>query len=243
MSEIFTVENFVSLISLTVMEIVLGVDNVLFVSIVAAKLPNHIQKKTRLTGLSIALAIRIALLFGISTLVHFTNPLFKLAGYSITTHDIIMFSGGLFLMYKSITEINDKLAGVREKPIKPVPPSFHSAIFQIIVLDVIFSFDSILTAIGVAKNIWVIIIAVIISMYLMLIGSGKLSAIFHKYPSIKMLALAFLLMIGFLLVMDGLPDELHVEVPKGYLYFAMAFAFGVEILNIRMRRRSKENRH
>jgi predicted tellurium resistance membrane protein TerC len=242
MTGIFTIENLVSLVSLTVMEIVLGVDNILFVSIVSGKLPHRVQHKARYIGLSIALAIRIGLLIGISYLVHFTYPLFSISHYSITAHDIIMLGGGLFLMYKSISEINDKLAGEHEKPVKNIPLSFRSAIFQIIILDIVFSFDSILTAIGIAKNVWVMIIAVTISLFLMLAGSGQLSRIFHKYPSIKMLALAFLMMIGFLLVIDGLPDELHVEVPKGYLYFAMAFAFGVEILNIRMRRKSREAR-
>jgi predicted tellurium resistance membrane protein TerC len=239
MHGIFTIENLISFISLSVMEIVLGVDNILFVAIVAGKLPHRIQHKARYTGLSIALVIRVGLLFGISTLVHFVYPLFRIFGYSITAHDIIMFGGGLFLMYKSVVEINEKLAGKNETEVKKSPLSFRAAIFQIVILDIIFSFDSILTAIGIARNIWVMISAVVISMFLMMAGSGRLSRIFNKYPSIKMLALAFLLMIGFLLVLDGLPDELHVEVPKGYLYFAMAFAFGVEILNIRMRARKR----
>jgi len=240
MPEIFSLENLLSLLTLTVMEIVLGIDNILFISIVAGKLPPVQRAKARYIGLSLALGVRVGLLLGITTLVHFTHPLFKIFAYTITAHDIIMLAGGLFLMYKSISEIHEKLAGHSATEQTHKLLSLRSAIIQIVLLDVVFSFDSILTAIGIAKNVWVMILAVVISLFIMMGASAKVSQFINKYPSIKMLALAFLIMIGFLLVIDGLPDELHVEVPKGYLYFAMAFAFGVELLNIRVRRKHHE---
>jgi len=241
MTEIFTVENLISLLTLSVMEIVLGIDNILFISLVAGKLPQNLRMRARIIGLSLALGVRIGLLFGITTLVHFTHPLFSFFQYTITAHDIIMLGGGLFLMYKSISEINEKLSDHTESKHSISKITLNSAIIQIVVLDIVFSFDSILTAIGIAKSVWVMILAVIISILIMMAASGKVSQIINKYPSIKMLALSFLLMIGFLLVIDGLPDELHVEIPKGYLYFAIAFAFGVEVLNIRMRKKNHSN--
>lgn len=244
MPAIFSFENISSLITLTVMEIVLGIDNIVFISIVAGKLPLQIQQKARITGLSLAMLVRVGLLFAITWLVGLTNPLFSIAGHAITAHDLIMLSGGLFLMYKSIVEIHEKLYGHHEQ-ISVKVLTFRNAVTQIVLLDIVFSFDSILTAIGIAREVYIMISAVVLSLILMMLFSRNVSDFINKNPTIKMLALAFLLLIGFLLVIDGLPDTMHVTIPKGYLYFAMAFAFGVELLNIRARKkaegRKKEN--
>jgi len=232
MDNIFTVDNLLSLLTLTVMEIVLGIDNVLFVAIIVGKLPQNVQSKARITGLSIAMLLRVGLLFLIASLAHLMQPLFEVFGHTITAHTVIMVLGGGFLIYKSTTEIHEKLAVPKETKKHNARPTLSSAIFQIIVIDIVFSFDSILTAIGIAKNIAVMIAAVVIAMFIMLASSAKLNKVFDKHPSIKMLALAFLLVIGFLLVVDGF----DVEVPRSYLYVAMAFAFGVEALNIKRRK-------
>ncbi len=232
--QVFTIESLVSLLTLTVMEVVLGIDNVLFVSIIVGKLPRNVQPRARISGLSIALLFRIGLLFAISSLAHLMQPIVTIADFKITAHTLIMGAGGAFLMYKSITEIHEKVAGHTKGQNVKVKINLAAAITQIILIDIVFSFDSILTAIGVAKEIWIMIAAVIISMFIMLAGSARLNRIFQRYPTIKMLALAFLLVIGFLLMLDAA----EVNVPKSYLYVAMGFAFGVEILNINMRKRN-----
>lgn len=236
--DIFNIENISSLITLTIMEIVLGIDNIVFISIVAGKLPLQQQQRARITGLSLAMLVRIALLFAITWLVGLTNPLLHIGGHALTAHDLIMLGGGLFLMYKSIIEIHERIYGHHEKIVVKVL-TFSSAVTQIVLLDIVFSFDSILTAIGIAKELYIMIAAVILSLILMMLFARNVSDFINSNPTIKMLALAFLLLIGFLLAIEGLPDSMHVYIPKGYLYFAMAFAFGVELLNIRARKKAE----
>jgi predicted tellurium resistance membrane protein TerC len=237
MEAIFSFENISSLITLTVMEIVLGIDNIVFISIVAGKLPLQLQQRARITGLSLAMLVRIGLLFAITWLVSLTNPLFTIAGHALTAHDLIMLGGGLFLMYKSIIEIHERIYGQHEE-VNVKVLSLSAAVTQIVLLDIVFSFDSILTAIGIAREVYVMIAAVVLSLILMMFFSKNVSDFINQNPTIKMLALAFLLLIGFLLVIEGLPDTMHVVIPKGYLYFAMAFAFLVELLNIRARKKA-----
>lgn len=227
---------------LTIMEIVLGIDNLIFISIVAGRLPAEDQKKARSLGLTIALLVRVALLFTISWLIGLTKPLFGFdydgTHYGLTVKDLILLAGGIFLMWKTVMEIHHKLEGSEEHGStgKKIKLTASQAIFQIVLLDIVFSFDSILTAVGVSRHLSVMVLAVIISMVIMLIFSRAVSDFVNRHPTIKMLALSFLLLIGFLLVMEGLPDTLHVDVNKNYIYFAMAFAFIVEMLNIRMRK-------
>lgn len=238
MDQIFNWENLGSLLVLTVMEIVLGIDNIIFISIVAGRLPRGQQQQARITGLTLALFVRIGLLFAITWIMSLTKPLFSIAQHNFTVHDLILLSGGVFLMFKSISEIHGKLEGEEEEK-EGKAMSIQSAVIQIVLLDVVFSFDSILTAIGIAKKVYIMIGAVVLALGVMMFFAKAVSDFVNRHPSIKMLALAFLLMIGFLLVVEGLPDDLHVEVPKGYLYFAMAFSFGVEMLNIQVRKRSR----
>ena len=237
MTELFTVSALLSLLTLTVMEIVLGIDNIIFVSIVSSKLPKELQNRGRTIGLSLALIVRICLLFGISWLKEQTHPLFSVFGYGFSIRDLILIAGGIFLMIKSVMEVHEKLEGEDvEKEVKKM--SFQSAIIQIVALDVVFSFDSILTAIGIADHVEIMIAAVIISMGIMMLFSVKVADFIDQHPSLKMLALSFLIMIGFMLISEGLPKSLGIEIQKESIYFAMAFAFSVELLNMRFRKKS-----
>jgi predicted tellurium resistance membrane protein TerC len=234
-AELFTWASLVSLLTLTVLEIVLGIDNIIFISIVSGKLPKDQQRKARLTGLALALIMRIALLFGITWIIQLKDPVFTVFEHDVSWRDMILLAGGLFLLAKSTTEIHGKLEGEEESDSKKASITMASAIIQIVLLDMVFSFDSILTAIGIADEVLIMITAVIISLGIMLVFAHKVSDFVNKHPTIKMLALSFLLMIGFLLMAEGF----HIEVPKGYLYFAMAFSLIVELLNMRMRKKSK----
>lgn len=229
----------VSLLTLTVLEVVLGIDNVIFISILAGRLKKEDQPKARFIGLSLALVMRIILLVFIAWIVSFAHPFGTLFGVAISLRDVILMAGGVFLMYKSTMEIHEKLEGEEISSTSKTPPSLISAIFQIVVLDMVFSFDSILTAMGVVKDptsdILIMIIAVIISIIIMLLFSGGISDFINRHPTVRMLALSFLLMIGVLLVVQGF----HVEVPKGYIYFAMTFSLFVEILNLKAGKKSK----
>ncbi len=236
LSNIFSVAGLISLLTLVVMEIVLGIDNIIFVSILAGKLPKSQQERARKVGLTLALLIRIALLFGITWIIGATHDLFEIAGNGFSARDIILFAGGLFLIAKSTSEIHGKILGEEEhKRGREKNLNLRSAIIQIVLLDIVFSFDSILTAVGLVNDVWIMIIAVIISMLVMLAASKSISDFVNKHPTIKMLALSFLLMIGLLLVVEAF----DVHVPKGYVYFAMAFSLIVELLNLRMRKKSK----
>lgn len=226
----------ISILTLTVLEIVLGIDNIIFISIVAAKLPKEQQKLGRQIGLVVALVARIILLSTISWIIGLKQPVFSIGQFQPTGRDLILFSGGVFLVYKTVVEIIEKLQGHHvsetEKTEGNQAAKFGYIIFQIVLVDIVFSFDSILTAVGLASELWVMITAVVLSMGIMLVFAGPVSDFVNKYPTIKMLALSFLVLIGVLLILESF----HEHIEKGYLYFAMAFACGVELLNMRMRR-------
>ncbi|MDZ4838672.1 MAG: TerC family protein [Bacteroidota bacterium] len=240
LSYLFTLSGIGGLLMLILMEVVLGIDNLIFISIIAGKLPKQDQKKARAYGLSIALIVRVILLFGITWLIGLTKPIVEFQGYSLSFKDIILFVGGIFLMVSSINEIHHKIEGGDSDTKPGMQLKLRKAIIQIVILDIVFSFDSILTAVGLSRHVLIMVIAVIISMIIMLVFSGSVSRFVNKHPTIKMLALSFLLMIGVLLAIEGLPDQLAIEVPKNYLYVSMIFSLAVEMLNIRMRSKSKK---
>lgn len=232
--EIFMeLDTWVALLTLTFMEIVLGIDNIIFISIVAGKLPEHQQKKARLGGLALALIMRILLLLSITWLIGLTQPVITVFDIEFSWRDIILAGGGIFLLIKSILEIHTKVEGEEhDKEVKKVS-SFGFAIVQIVLLDLIFSFDSILTAVGLTEEIILMVIAVIVSIVIMMIFAKAVGDFVNKYPTIQILALSFLILIGFMLIMEGL--EYHV--PKGYIYFAVFFSLVIEMLNIRFRKK------
>lgn len=238
---LFSIEGLISLATLMILEVVLGIDNIIFISIVSDKLPVHEQKKARFLGLTLALIMRIALLFGISWIVGLTKPLITIMQFDLSGRDLILIAGGLFLLAKSTTELHAKVSGIEDEDEKHKvgvkKMSLNNAILQIILLDMVFSFDSILTAVGLSEHLIIMIAAVIFSIIIMLIFAEKVSHFVNTHPTVKVLALSFLLMIGMLLLVDGF----HVHVPKGYVYAALAFSFFVEYLNLRMRK-NKENK-
>jgi len=235
MESLISIDGLISFASLVLMEIVLGVDNIIFISILTGRLPAGQQEKARYVGIGLALLIRIALLFLLTWLIGLNKSLFTLFNLEISGRDLIMICGGLFLIYKSTSEVHQKLEGQEESDENKATLTFGSAIVQIILLDIIFSFDSILTAIGLVQNVTIMVLAVVIAMAVMLISANKISEFIHKHPTIKMLALSFLLMIGVLLLLEGF----HVHVPKGYVYFAIFFSLLVEVLNIKVRKRAQ----
>lgn len=226
----------IALLTLTVLEIVLGIDNIIFISILSGKLPKEQQKKGRLVGLSLAMVTRILLLFSISLIVKLTEPFFTVFGIGISGRDLILILGGLFLLAKSTMEIHSKLEGGEEHHDIKAKVSFAGVIIQIMLLDIVFSLDSVITAIGMANDLAVMIIAVIIAVIFMMFFSGSISDFVENHPTIKILALSFLLLIGFSLIVEGL----HQHIPKGYIYFAMAFSVFVEMLNLKMRKSKVE---
>jgi len=235
--EIFlTSEAWISLLTLTLLEIVLGVDNVIFISILAGKLPKEQQARARRLGLTLALVTRVLLLLGIAWMAKLTTPLFHVFSHPISGRDLILLVGGLFLIAKSTHEIHDKLEGEDGGHGAVVAPTFASVITQILILDVVFSLDSVITAIGMVKHVPIMIIAVVIAVGFMLLFADRISSFIEKHPTLKMLALSFLILIGFTLV----AESFHKEIPKAYIYFAMAFSVGVEVLNIRMRKPKAE---
>jgi len=221
-----------ALAALTALEIVLGIDNIIFISIQASKLPAHQQEKARLIGLGLAMFIRVALLFSLTWLMGLTAPLFTVMGNEISGRDLILISGGLFLLWKSTMEIHEKLEGDETISSARVGVTFGAVIVQILLLDIVFSLDSIITALGMATQLAVMVTAVVISVIFMMLFSGKISTFVEKHPTIKMLALSFLLLIGVALIGDGF--DMHI--PKGYIYFAMAFSVMVEMFNLKLRR-------
>lgn len=232
MESLLQPEALIALLTLTLLEVVLGVDNIIFISIVSNKLPEHQQRKARLTGLSLALLMRIALLLGITWIIGFTKPLFTVLSFDVSGRDLILALGGLFLIGKSTTEIGQKMEGTSHDKKSDAKVSMTNVIIQIILLDIIFSFDSILTAIGLTKELLIMIIAVVIAMIVMMLFAGKISDFIAKHPSIEVLALSFLILIGFMLMMEAF----HYHVPKGYIYFAVFFSLVVEVINLRVRR-------
>lgn len=235
METIFSVENLLALITLTVMEIVLGVDNIIFISILAGKLPMEQQRPARQIGLSLALITRLLLLLSISWIASLTQPLFEVGPWHVTGRSLIMLGGGLFLIYKATTEIHEKLEGTEHGEKSVAVTTLQAVVIQIILLDIVFSLDSVITAVGMANELWVMITAVVIAVGVMLFLAEGIAKFVNDHPTIKMLALSFLLLIGFSLVAEGF--ELHI--PKGYIYFAMGFSVMVEMLNLRVAAKAK----
>ena len=222
----------IALATLTGLEIVLGIDNVIFISILVSKLPEHKQPRARTIGLALAMLMRVILLLFLGWIMGLTKPLFTLLGNGISGRDIILIAGGLFLLAKSTLEIHDKLEGEEGDASELVPSSYAGVLIQIILLDMVFSLDSVITAIGMANQLFVMIVAVVIAVIFMMLASGNISRFVERHPTIKVLALSFLLLIGIALIGDGL--DLHI--PKGYIYFAMAFSVFVEMINLRVRK-------
>ncbi|MEY4336539.1 MAG: hypothetical protein RLZZ45_1458 [Bacteroidota bacterium] len=246
MTSLLTADSLISLITLALLEIVLGIDNVIFVSILMGRLKEKDKLKARRIWMLLGITVRILLLLGLGWLVANGNKeLFGLdikdTHYGFNLRNMILFGGGLFLLYKTVKEIHGKLEGEEHlnADSKKAEASFAGIIAQIILIDMIFSFDSIITAVGMAKHVEVMIIAVVIAMIIMFFFSEKISSFIHKHPTLKMLALSFLLMVGFSLFFEGLQPLHGSHIEKGYIYFAMAFSFGVELLNMRMIRKSK----
>ncbi|HKL03970.1 MAG TPA: TerC family protein [Cryomorphaceae bacterium] len=231
-------DTWIALLTLTFLEIVLGVDNIIFISIVSNKLPQEQQKKARLIGLSLALIMRILLLMGITFIIQAKEPLFSVFEQDFSIRDLILISGGLFLLAKSTTEIYGKVEGEDHQERAVKTRSFASALTQIVLLDIVFSFDSILTAIGLTDEILLMIIAVVVSIIIMMIFAGSISTFINKHPSLQILALSFLILIGFMLAIEGFDQH----VPKGYIYFAVFFSLLIEIINMRMRRKENQKR-
>jgi predicted tellurium resistance membrane protein TerC len=225
----------IALSTLTFLEIVLGVDNIIFISILSGKLPHAQQSRARRLGLLGAMATRVLLLFSLAWLSRLTAPWFTLIGHEISGRDLILILGGLFLLGKSTYEIHDSLEGEEAHESRKVAASFASVIIQIMLLDIVFSLDSVITAVGMVDEVWVMIAAVVIALAIMMIAAEPISAFVHRHPTVKMLALSFLLLIGLSLVLEGFDQH----IPKGYIYFAMGFSVFVEAINLRLRKRSK----
>ena len=232
MDTLFTFSGLVALIALTSIEIVLGVDNVIFISILSSKLPLAQQDRARRMGLLAAMAMRILLLLSIVWIIRLTAPLFYIWGRPISGRDLILIGGGLFLLAKATTEIHERLEGEEGHSSARVRPSFAAVITQIVLLDIVFSLDSVITAVGMADEIIVMVTAVILAVGVMMFSAGPISSFVNRHPTVKVLALSFLLLIGVSLVGEGL----GMHIPKGYIYFAMGFSVLVELINLRVRR-------
>jgi predicted tellurium resistance membrane protein TerC len=231
MDSIFEPGTLIALATLTFLEIVLGVDNIIFISILSGKLPEGQQLRARRIGLLGAMVTRVLLLFSLAWIVKLTRPLFSALGHDVTGRDLILIGGGLFLLAKSTVEIHGRLEGDEGHGSRRVMASFLSVIVQIMLLDIVFSLDSVITAVGMVDELWVMIAAVIISVAIMMVAAEPISAFVHKHPTIKMLALSFLLLIGMSLLLEGFGQH----IPKGYIYFAMGFSVFVEMINLRIR--------
>lgn len=232
-------QSWLAFLTLSLLEIVLGLDNIIFISILVSRLPDPRQGPARITGLALAMLTRIALLFSIVWLTRLIQPLFHLGDQGVSGRDLILLGGGLFLLGKSVLEIHGTLEGAREVSTRRrVYANFMMTVLQIAVLDIVFSLDSVFTAVGLVREVPIMVAAIVVAILVMMWVSRSIGAFITRHPTIKMLALAFLLLIGLALVGEGL----HFEIPKGYLYFAMAFAVGVELINMRLRRRMDERR-
>ena len=224
----------VAFLTLVALEIVLGIDNIIFISILSGKLPAEQQPRARFVGLSLALIIRVLLLFSLSWVIGLTAPLFTVLRQSISGRDLILLAGGLFLLGKATFEIHENLEGEEGHASRKVKSSFVSVIIQIIILDAVFSLDSVITAIGMVEEVWIMIAAVVVAIAFMMLFAAPVGAFVAKHPTIKMLALSFLILVGVALVAEGW--DFHI--PKGYIYFAMGFSVFVEVLNMRLRKKS-----
>jgi predicted tellurium resistance membrane protein TerC len=228
-------ETWIAFLTLVALELVLGVDNVIFISILASKLPQEQQASARRTGIILAVVTRILLLLSISWIIGLTEPFFEIAGFEISGRDLVLIAGGLFLLWKSVHEIHQKLEGEEGHATTRVVAAFWSVIIQIMLLDIVFSLDSVITAVGMVDQIEIMIAAVIIAALVMVFSATPLGNFVERHPTVKMLALSFLLLIGFTLIVEGL----HQHIPKGYIYFAMGFSVLVEMLNLRLRGKSQ----
>ncbi len=231
MDAFLTSTGILALVTLTFLEVVLGVDNVIFISILSSKLPTSQQNRARRTGLLAAMVMRILLLLSIAWVIRLTAPLFSTWGRPVSGRDLILIAGGLFLLGKATLEIHDKLEGEEGHSSARVAPSFNAVIAQIMVLDIVFSLDSVITAVGMAEDISIMVTAVVLAVGVMMFSAEPISAFVNRHPTVKMLALSFLLLIGLSLVGDGL----GMHIPKGYIYFAMGFSVFVETVNLRVR--------
>jgi predicted tellurium resistance membrane protein TerC len=248
MEALLNADNLIALLTLTVLEIVLGIDNIIFISILAAKLPREQQARARMVGLGLAMFMRIALLLSLAWIARLTTPLFTVVGQEISGRDLILLGGGLFLLAKSTWEIHHRLEGPEDHAsaggagdgvVGRKGAGFTGIIIQILILDLVFSLDSVITAVGMAEELWVMVAAVVIAVIVMMISAGPVSSFIEKHPTLKMLALSFLLLIGVALIGEGLDQH----IPKGYIYFAMGFSVFVEFLNIKVRGRNVEPVH
>ena len=225
----------IAFLTLAVLELVLGIDNVIFISILSGKLPEKDQKRARLIGLSLALIMMVILLFSLTWVMGLVEPLFTVMGQTVSGRDLILLVGGLFLIFKSTNEIHGSLEGSEGDSSRKTYAGFTGVIIQIMLLDIVFSLDSVITAIGMVSNVWIMISAVVVSIIAMMLFAGSIGAFVQRHPTVKMLALAFLLLIGVTLIAEGM----HQHISKGYIYFAMAFSVFVEVLNIRLRKKAK----
>jgi predicted tellurium resistance membrane protein TerC len=236
--ELFSVASLISLLTLSVLEIVLGIDNIIFISIVAGKLPRAKQGRARTIGLMMALIMRVLLLFSISWIVGLKDALFTIGDFGVTGRDLILFAGGVFLLYKTTMELHNKIQGYDEDEMNFKKVSFNAIVMQIVLIDIVFSFDSILTAVGLVTNLLIMILAVILAMVIMILFSGKVSDFINDNPTIKVLALSFLLMIGVVLILEAF----HEHVDKKFIYISIAFSLFVELMNIRMRKKEERRK-
>jgi predicted tellurium resistance membrane protein TerC len=226
-----TADGLIALVTLTLLEVVLGIDNVIFISILAGKLKPEERERARRVGLMGAMGMRIVLLMSIAWIVRLTAPLFTVFGHALSGRDLILAIGGLFLIYKATHEIHDKLEGEEGHVSARIAPTFAAVIGQIMLLDIVFSLDSVITAVGMADDLSIMIAAVVIAVAIMMFSAGAVSSFVERHPTVKVLALSFLLLIGFSLIADGF----GVHIPKGYIYFAMGFSIFVEVINLRVR--------
>ena len=234
MNVLATAEGWIALLTLTVLEIVLGIDNIIFISILAGRLPQHQRERARKLGLSLAMLIRILLLFTITWVMRLTTPLFTVTSQEISGRDLILILGGLFLIAKSTHEIHDKLEGEEGHADARVAASFSGVIVQILLLDIVFSLDSVITAVGMVESLLIMVMAVVIAVGVMLMSARAIGEFVDRHPTVKMLALSFLILIGVSLIGEGFDQH----IPKGYIYFAMGFSIFVEMINLRVRAKS-----
>ncbi|MAF65938.1 MAG: hypothetical protein CMJ84_09825 [Planctomycetes bacterium] len=232
MDHLLTSENLIALCTLTLLEVVLGIDNVVFLTILAGRLPKERQASARRIGLALAMLMRIGLLLALSWVMKLTMPLFAVLGHQLCGRDLILLGGGLFLIGKATFEIHHKLEGEDSQAAQGAAATFGAVLLQVIVLDVVFSLDSVITAVGMAEELWVMITAVVVAVVVMMIFAGAIGEFIERHPTMKMLALSFLILIGVMLFAEGLGK--HIE--KGYIYFAMSFSLAVELLNLRLHR-------
>jgi predicted tellurium resistance membrane protein TerC len=228
-------EAWVALLTLTALEIVLGIDNIIFIGILAARLPSNLRARARMLGLGIAMGLRILLLFSLTFVMRWTVPLFTVLGQTLSGRDLILLAGGLFLMAKTTSEIHSRLEGAAEIQDQSKPSAFNGVLVQIVLLDVVFSVDSVITAVGMVDEMAIMAIAVVIGVGCMMAAAGPITSFVERHPTVTMLALSFLLLIGVSLIAEGL----HQPIPKGYIYFAVAFSALTEMLNLRMKQSGK----